>query len=151
MYSKKYKQQAIVEFEYLINDFDKMIEFIESERFDHIFNNKLKELSESGRYWLRIKFAFEYHNNGYRLAIYSDKDAFFFTKSRQNLYMSEIISQNYLKLNNHYNEVISVINNKLHSRHDFCSEMQWNYAINEKVEDIGEANSTGWKIIPVKD
>lgn len=50
MHSKQYKQQTIVEFEYLINDFDKMIEFIESERFDHIFNNKLKELSKSGRY-----------------------------------------------------------------------------------------------------
>ena len=112
MHSEKYKQQAAVEFEYLINDFDKMIEFIESERFDHIFNNKLKELSKSGRYWLRIKFAFEYHNSGYRLTIYSDKDAIFFTKSRQNIYLSEIISQNFSKLNNRYDEVISAINNK---------------------------------------
>ena len=151
MHSKQYKQQTIVEFEYLINDFDKMIEFIESERFDHILNNKLKELSESGRYWLRIKFTFEYHNNGYRLAIYSDKDAFFFTKSRQNLYISDIISQNYSKLNSRYDEVISAINNKLRSRHDFHSEIQWNYAINGKVEDIGETNSTGWKIIPIED
>lgn len=151
MYSKKYKQQAIVEFEYLINDFDKIIDFIESERFNHIFNNKLKELSESGRYWLRIKFAFEYHNNGYRLAIYSDKDAVFSTKSRQNAYISDIISQNYSRLNNRYDEVISAINNKLHCRQDFHSEMQWNYAINGKVEDIGEANSTGWKIIPIED
>ncbi len=80
MHSEKYKQQATVKFEYLINDFDKMIEFIESERFDHIFNNKLKELSKSGKYWIRIKFAFEYRNNGYRLAIYSDKDVIFFHK-----------------------------------------------------------------------
>lgn len=151
MHSKQYKQQAIVEFEYLINDFDKMIEFIESERFDHIFDNKLKELSKSGRYWLRIKFAFEYHNNRYRLVIYSDKDAVFSTKSRQNAYISDVISQNYSRLNACYDEVISVINNKLRRRQDFHSEMQWNYAINGKVEDIGEANSTSWKIIPIED
>lgn len=65
--------------------------------------------------------------------------------------MSDIISQNYSRLNNCYDEVISAINNKLRRRQDFHSEMQWNYAINGKVEDIGEANSTSWKIIPIED
>lgn len=65
--------------------------------------------------------------------------------------MSDVISQNYSRLNTCYDEVISTINNKLRHRQDFHSEMQWNYAINEKVENIGEANSTGWKIIPIED